>query len=82
MQALIAYFIVAAAAVYAAWLLMPQRARRLLIAALTIVAPSRRAWLARLAADSARPGCSTCKGCASDKPPSAPDQTRTEPQRL
>jgi len=81
MQALIAYLIVAAAAVYAAWLLMPQRTRRSLIAALMSVAPSQRAWLGRLA-DGEHAGCSTCKGCATDKPPSVPGQTRTEPRRL
>jgi hypothetical protein len=82
MQALIAYFIVAAAALYAAWLLMPQRARRALVAGLMVVAPSKRAWLARFAANGEHAGCSTCKGCATDKPPSVPGQTRTELRRL
>ena len=70
MQTLIAYFIVAIAIVYAAWLFMPQSARRWLITCLVLVAPlSQRARLARLQAGTESVGCSTCKGCETDAKP-------------
>ena len=72
MQALTVSLIVAAAAGYAAWLLMPRRMRRWLIALLMVVAPSRRALLARLEADAENSGCGSCKGCAADGQAPAP----------
>lgn len=76
MQTLIAYFIVALAIVYAAWLFMPQALRRWLIARLITVAPSsQRARLARLQADTESVGCSTCKGCATDAQAASPVKT-------
>ena len=67
MQTLITYFIVALATIYAAWLFMPQAARRWLVARLVLIAPpSQRARLARLQADAESVGCSTCKGCETD----------------
>jgi hypothetical protein len=76
MQTLIAYFIVAMAALYAAWLFMPQALRRWLIARLITLAPaSERARLARLQADTESVGCSTCKGCATDAPAASPLKT-------
>jgi hypothetical protein len=67
MQNLIVYIIVALAAVYAAWLFMPQAARRWLVARLVLAAPpSQRARFARLQADAESVGCSTCKGCETD----------------
>jgi succinate dehydrogenase/fumarate reductase-like Fe-S protein len=68
-QALIAYFIVVIAIMYAAWLFMPQAMRRWLIARLIAVVPlSQRARLSRLQSDTGSVGCSTCKGCAADEP--------------
>ena len=76
MQALIAYSIVAAAVIYAAWLFMPRTLRRWLIDRLIGVAPSsQRARLARLQADTASAGCSTCKGCAADEASATPAKT-------
>jgi hypothetical protein len=72
MQAFVAYFIVAIAALYAAWLLMPQGLRRRLINRLGRIAPSKRAWLERGSADGAGTGCSTCKGCEEESGRSAP----------
>ena len=66
MQGLIVSLIVAAAAGYAAWQLMPQSVRRWLIGRMMVVAPSRRTWLARLEAKAENSGCSSCKGCATD----------------
>ncbi len=63
MQALITYIIVAGAASYASWLLMPHALRRRLIAGLTRLAPSQRAVLERLESEAARGGCSSCRGC-------------------
>ena len=63
MQALVTYIIVAGAAGYAAWLLMPHGLRRRLIAGLTRLAPSQRAALERLESAAECGGCSTCKGC-------------------
>jgi len=73
MQALIAYSIVAVASAYAAWLLMPQRQRRWIVARLGALMPaSQRGWIARLEKASGETGCSTCKGCAADgNPPAA-----------
>ena len=69
MQALIAYFIVAIAILYAGWLFMPQALRRWLITRFITLAPaSQRARLARLQTDTESVGCSTCKGCATDAP--------------
>jgi len=64
MQNLAVFLIVTAAAGYAAWQLMPRVLRRWLIGRLRVVAPSRRAWLARMEADAERSGCASCKGCA------------------
>lgn len=65
MQTLIVYAIVAVAAVYAAWLLMPASLRRRVLAWLRRTAPSgAQSLLARLDAEDA--GCSTCRGCAAD----------------
>jgi len=64
MQSLTVFLIVAVAAAYAAWLLMPQTLRRWLIGRLRVVVPSGHAWLARLEADAESSGCSSCKGCA------------------
>ena len=66
MQGLIVSLIVAAAAGYAAWQLMPQSMRRWLIRPLMVIAPSQRARLARLEAEAQNSGCSSCKGCAAD----------------
>ena len=67
MQTLIVYIIVTLAALYAAWLFMPQAARRWLVARLVLIAPpSQRARFARLQADAESAGCSTCKGCETD----------------
>lgn len=80
MQDLIAYVIVAAAACYAAWWLVPQSLRHWLIGRLMVVAPSRRAWLARLEAEEAEnSGCSSCRGCAADgRAPAAPGRSKIE----
>ena len=77
MQALIAYFIVAIAIIYAEWLFMPQSMRRWLISRLITVAPSsQRARFARLKADAESVGCcSSCKGCATDAPTAAAVKT-------
>jgi hypothetical protein len=64
MQNLAVFLIVTVAAGYAAWQLMPRIVRRWLIGRLRVVAPSRRAWLARVEADAERSGCASCKGCA------------------
>jgi cytochrome c2 len=61
MQALLAYLIVAVAACYAAWALIPRRARGEVAARL----PLPRAWAQRLAAAATRSACASCKGCAS-----------------
>ena len=62
-DALLAYLIVAAAAAYASWILMPGPLRRRLVVALRRVAPDgAQSLLARM--DAAETGCSTCKGCA------------------
>ena len=82
MQGLAVSLIVAAAAGYAAWQLMPQSMRRWLIGRLMVVAPSRRAWLARLEADAEDSGCSSCKGCAADgRVPALPGQTKIQVHR-
>ncbi len=76
MQTLITYLIVAIAILYAGWLFMPQVLRRWLIARLIEIAPSsQRARLARLQSGAESVGCSSCKGCATDAPPSAPVKT-------
>ena len=82
MQPLIVSLIVAAAAGYAAWQLMPQSMRRWLIGRLMVVAPSRRAWLARLEANAENGGCSSCKGCAGDdQAPASPGRAKIEVHR-
>lgn len=74
MQAFIAYLIVAAALIYAAWLLMPQVLRRWCVARLkTVVPASRGGWIARLESASGETGCTTCKACATDEKSSAPE---------
>lgn len=76
MQTLITYLIVAIAILYAGWLFMPQVLRRWLITGLIEIAPSsQRARLARLQSGAESVGCSSCKGCATDAPPSAPIKT-------
>jgi hypothetical protein len=65
MQALIVYAIVAVAAVYAAWLLMPAPVGRRVLAWLRRFAPAgAQPLLARMDAEDA--GCGTFKGCATD----------------
>jgi len=66
MQVLLVSLIVAAAAGYAGWQLMPRGMRRGLIGRLVAIAPSWRAWLARLEANAENGGCSSCRGCAAD----------------
>ena len=61
MQVVAVSLIVAVAAAYAAWLLMPQNVRRWLIDELMVIAPSHRAWLVRLQANAENSGCSSCK---------------------
>jgi hypothetical protein len=69
MQSVIAYFIVAIAIIYAAWLFMPQALRRWVIAHFIAGLPSsQRARFARLSSGAESVGCSTCKGCATDAP--------------
>jgi len=83
MQALIAYLVVFAAAAYVGWLLMPRRVRHSLIARLMTVAPSRRAWLARLEAGAECGACGSCKGCTGDaEATSSPAATKSELRRL
>ena len=73
MQALIAYFIVAMAMLFAGWLFMPQGMRRWLIARLIAHAPaSRQARFARLQSGAESVGCSSCKGCAANAPSAVP----------
>ncbi|HWA12432.1 MAG TPA: hypothetical protein VHA15_05020 [Burkholderiales bacterium] len=68
MQAAIVALIVAAAFVYAAWILMPGGLRRRLAGALAPLAPSGlRAKLERVESGREAPGCSTCKACATDE---------------
>jgi hypothetical protein len=82
MQGLIVSLIVTAATAYAAWLLMPQSTRRWLIGRLMAIAPSRRAWLARLEAGAETGGCSSCKGCSADsRASSALGQAKIELRR-
>ena len=64
MQMLVVSIVVAVAAGYAGWLLMPQVLRRWLVGRLMVVAPPRRAWLARLASNAENGGCGSCRGCA------------------
>ena len=72
MQTFVAYFIVAIALIYAAWLFMPNAARRWLISRLAMVASaSQRVRLARLQASAENAGCSTCKGCETDAKPTS-----------
>ncbi|MGE5088136.1 MAG: hypothetical protein ACM3QY_03335 [Candidatus Levyibacteriota bacterium] len=71
MQVLLVFAIVAVAAAYAGWVLMPQGLRRWLAGRLILVAPSRRAWLARLASNAENAGCGSCKGCATRRRPLA-----------
>ena len=72
MQGLTASLIVAVAAAYAAWQVMPQSMRRRLIGRTTAIAPSRRAWLARLEANAEHGECKRCNGCAADRQVPAP----------
>jgi hypothetical protein len=73
MQAAIVYAVVAAAFLYAAWILMPAALRRWLVATATPLAPRPvRDWLARAQASAADAGCSSCKACASDAKAAAP----------
>ncbi len=71
MQAVIVFVIVAAAALYASWQLMPRRLRHWLIGRGAAIAPSRRAWLARVEAKAEAGACGSCKGCADDVAPVA-----------
>jgi hypothetical protein len=67
MQVAIVYAVVAAAFVYAAWILMPGALRRWLVAAASPPAPQPlRGWLARVQASAGEAGCSTCKACPTD----------------
>ena len=72
MQNLIVFLIVAAAAGYAAWQLMPQFMRRWLIVRMMVIAPSRSAWLARVETGAENSGCRSCKGCSTGLQASAP----------
>jgi len=72
MQNLLVLLIVSAAAGYAAWQLMPRVMRRWLIGRMMIIAPSRRAWLVRLATGAENSGCRSCKGCSAGLQASAP----------
>ena len=82
MQGPMVFLIVAAAAGYAGWLLMPQGMRRWLVRRLMAVAPSRSTWLARLEANAEAGGCSSCKGCAAGgRPPVRPGPARIELHR-
>lgn len=77
MQGLMVFLIVAAAAAHAGWLLMPQGMRRWLVRRLTVVAPLRSAWLARLEANAEAGACGSCKGCAAGgRPPARPGPAR------
>lgn len=67
MQALVAYVIVALAALYAAWVLMPSGLRSRLIGRIRRVAPGAlHALLERLAAQ--QPGCASCRACGGGTP--------------
>ena len=82
MQGLTAALVVAAAAAYAACLLMPQSVRSWLVGRLTVAWPSRRGWLACLEADATNGGCSSCKGCAADRhAPASPGRAKIEVHR-
>ena len=72
MQNFLVFLIVSAAAGYAAWQLMPRVMRRWLIGLMMIIAPSHRAWFARLAAGAENSGCRSCKGCSAGVQASAP----------
>ena len=73
MQTLVTYLIVACAAGYAAWLLMPHFLRRRIVAGLTRVAPGRRRLFERLERNAQSGGCRSCKGCAmGTQPPASP----------
>jgi len=63
MQTAIVFLIVAAAAAYAAWQLMPQGLRRWLLDRLIVVAPRGASWLLRLRESAESSGCSSCKAC-------------------
>jgi hypothetical protein len=80
-QGPIVFLIVAAAAAYAAWQLMPQGMRRWLVGRLAAIAPSRRAWLARLEAGAGDSACGSCKGCADGNAPAARVPSRIEVHR-
>jgi len=76
MQTLIAYFIVAVAIAYAAWLFMPQALRHWVISRfISIVPSSQRARFVRLQSGAESVGCNTCKGCATDAPPASAVKT-------
>ena len=65
MQALVTYAIVAIAAAYAAWVLMPAAARRHLLGWARSRLPSgAQPLIGKL--DAGEPGCSSCKACATD----------------
>ena len=82
MQIIIVSVIVAAAAGYAAWQLMPQSMRHWLIGRLMVVAPSHRAWFARLEAGADNSGCDTCGGCAvEEKSLVSPGQSKIKVHR-
>lgn len=76
MQALIAYSIVAAAAGYAAWLLMPHALRRRIVAGLIRLAPAQSGLLRRLESNAQFGGCSSCKGCEAGTRPAPGTSTR------
>ena len=83
MQTLIAYFVVAIAMVYAAWLFMPQALRRRLIARfISFVPSSQQARFSRLQSGAESVGCSSCKGCASTASSSAPQAAQTKTIQL
>jgi len=81
MQTAIVFLIVAAAAAYAAWQLMPQGLRRWLLDRLIVVAPRGASCLLRLRESAESSGCSSCKACRENMRVSAPPaQAGTERQ--
>ena len=75
MQTLIVTVIVSAAAIAAAWQLMPHFMRRWLIRRMTAIAPSQRGLLAQLEAKAENSACGSCKACSySSEQSAAPAQ--------
>ena len=66
MQSLLVALIVACAAAYAGWQLMPQTLRRWIVRVVARALPGQSTRLARLEAAAEQGGCGSCKGCAAD----------------